>query len=75
MSFDFEYNKSYYRSFNYFINKLYKKHAYLYNAIDKKLVLKINIYFYLKYRNLYIKLFINDFNYFYNIIEIAIEII
>ena len=74
MNFDFKYDKLYYRSFNYFINKQYEIYIFSFNVINKKLVLKVDIYFYCKYRNFYIKLFINNFNHFYNIIYVAIEV-
>ena len=74
MNFDFECDKSYYRLFIYFINKRYKKHALLYNIIDKNLISKIDIHFYFKYYKFIIKNFVNNFNYLYNIIYVAIEI-
>ena len=46
MNFDFECDKSYYRSFNYFINKRYKVYTFSFNIIDKKFVSKVDIYFY-----------------------------
>ena len=55
MNFDFKCDKSYYRLFNYFLNKRYKKHALLYNIIDKNLISKIDIHFYFKYYKFIIK--------------------
>ena len=46
MNFDFKYNKSYYRSFNYLINKRYEIYIFSFNIINKKLISKIDIYFY-----------------------------
>ena len=74
MNFDFKCDKSYYRSFNYFINKRYKIYIFSFNIIDKKFIIKINTYFYYKYRNFYIKKFIKNFNHFRKIIYVAIEI-
>ena len=45
INFDFECDKSYYRLFNYFINKRYEIYIFSFNVIDKKFVLKVDIYF------------------------------
>ena len=74
ISFDFKCDKSYYRLFNCFINKRYEIHIFFFDIINKKLILKVDIYFCCKYRNLYTKLFINDFNYLYNITHVAIKV-
>ena len=68
INFDFKCDKSYHRSFNYFINKRYKIYISSFNAINKKFIIKIDIHFCYQYRNFYIKLFINNFDYLYNII-------
>ena len=74
MNFDFKCDKSYYYSFNYFINKRYEIHIFSFNVINKKFILKIDIYFCYKYRNFYIKFLINNLDYLYNIIHVVIEI-
>ena len=73
INFDFKCYKLYYRSFNCFINKRYKIYTFSFNVIDKKLILKVDIYFCYKYRNFYIKIFINNFNHLRNIIHVVIE--
>ena len=73
MNFDFKCDKSYYHLFNYFTNKRYEIYIFSFNVINKKLILKIDIHFYYKHYNLYIKVFINNLNHFYNITHVAIE--
>ena len=74
MNFGFKCDRSYHRSFNCFINKRYKIYIFSFDVIDKKFILKVNMYFCYWYRNFYIRFFVNNFDYFRNITHVAIEV-
>ena len=45
INFDFKCDRSYYRLFNYLFNKRYEKYISFFDIINKKLILKVDIYF------------------------------
>ena len=46
MNFDFKCDRSYYRLFNYLINKRHEIHIFFSDIIYKKIILKVDMYFY-----------------------------